>query len=192
MGYKEQLDKLKEEKQPYLDDLNKHKAIIKENQKKHDENFQKIKALKADLTKLNEQQEIKKQKDIEYKARKEQEKKEREEEEARRKVEEASRPPMMKELEACENLISYLDNLKYNKKKPSQKLNHALDAFGNFSEFKLTPPQRPRDIPERREALIAKRDEIKQIQAEALKKREEEAAAKKLEEEKQESEAPAK
>jgi len=216
--YKEQLDKLKEEKQPYLDDLNKHKAIIKENQKKHDENFQKIKALKADLTKLNEQrdalnaqykekkkildekwtvwkkeqQEIKKQKDIEYKARKEQEKKEREEEEARRKVEEASRPPMMKELEACENLISYLDNLKYNKKKPSQKLNHALDAFGNFSEFKLTPPQRPRDIPERREALIAKRDEIKQIQAEALKKREEEAAAKKLEEEKQESEAPAK
>mmetsp|Transcript_36546 Transcript_36546/g.62747 ORF Transcript_36546/g.62747 Transcript_36546/m.62747 type:complete len:133 (+) Transcript_36546:273-671(+) len=99
---------------------------------------------------------------------------------------------MMKELEACENLISYLDNLKYNKKKPSQKLNHALDAFGNFSEFKLTPPQRPRDIPERREALIAKRDEIKQIQAEALKKREEEAAAKKLEEEKQESEAPAK
>merc|ERR1711879_952720 len=88
--------------------------------------------------------------------------------------------------------ISYLDNLKYNKKKPSQKLNHALDAFGNFSEFKLTPPQRPRDIPERREALIAKRDEIKQIQAEALKKREEEAAAKKLEEEKQESEAPAK
>merc|ERR1712125_85499 len=195
--YKEQLDKLKEEKQPFLDDLNKHKAIIKENQKKHDENFQKIKALKADLTKLNEQrdalnaqykekkkildekwtvwkkeqQEIKKQKDIEYKARKEQEK---------------------KELEACENLISYLDNLKYNKKKPSQKLNHALDAFGNFSEFKLTPPQRPRDIPERREALIAKRDEIKQIQAEALKKREEEAAAKKLEEEKQESEAPAK
>merc|ERR1712137_1174747 len=55
MGYKEQLDKLKEEKQPYLDDLNKHKAIIKENQKKHGENFQKIKALKADLTKLNEQ-----------------------------------------------------------------------------------------------------------------------------------------
>merc|ERR1711862_356987 len=197
---KEQLDKLKEEKQPFLDDLNKHKAIIKENQKKHDENFQKIKALKADLTKLNEQRDAlnakykEKKKILDEKwtvwKKEQQEIKKQKDEEARRKVEEASRPPMMKELEACENLISYLDNLKYNKKKPSQKLNHALDAFGNFSEFKLTPPQRPRDIPERREALIAKRDEIKQIQAEALKKREEEAAAKKLEEEEKEEPVP--
>lgn len=210
-NFGEQLDALKAKKQTYFDDLNKHKAIIAENQKLHDENFTKIQALKTDLDNLNakrdelnkqyaekkkildgkwavwkkEQEEIKKKKQAEYKERKEREAKERQEEEERRKQEEAKRPPMMKELNAVEGLITYLDSLKINKKKLNVKINHSLESFGKFSEFKLTPPQRGKNVAACREALIAKKEEIIALQTEALKKREEEAAAQqKLEEEK--------
>lgn len=203
------LDALRDRKKQYVDDLAKHKAIIAENQKLHDVNTVKITALKAELDKLQtkrdelhkqynekkkeldakwvvwkkEQEELKKKRAAEYKERKEKEKKEREEEEAQRKLEEASRPPMMKELAAVEALINYVNGLKYNKKKPAAKLNHSLDAFGNFSEFKLVPPQRGRDVAEAKKALEAKKAEIVALQEEALKKRAEEAA-KKAEEEK--------
>ena len=198
---------MREKKQKYYDDLTKHKAVIAENQKLHEVNYNKVKGLRAELDKLSakrdelnkeytekkkqldakwvvykqEQEVIKKQKNAEYKERKEREKKEKEEEEELRKMEEANKPPMLKEFTAVETLIAYLDNLNYNKKKPASKINHSLDAFGQFSEFNLVPPQRTRDVESAKTALAAKKEEILVLQAAALKKRQEEAAAKEAE-----------
>merc|ERR1712125_139745 len=92
VDYKPQLDELKVKKQPLLDELAKYNAIINENQKLQDENYEKINQLKKNLDGITkqretlkteydekkklldvkwaewkkEQAEIKKQKDIEY------------------------------------------------------------------------------------------------------------------------------
>merc|ERR1712130_723611 len=125
----------REERGKVIKEIEKQKQIIADNQAPHDENKKKIAALRKELDgfkvereELNkkydekfkvwkaEQDALRKQRDIEYKERKAKEAAQRAEEEAERKKEEALKPPKMEELETCNNLITYMKNLKYNKK----------------------------------------------------------------------------
>ena len=88
----------------------------------------------------------------------------------------------MAELETCNNLITYMKNLKYNKKKPSAKLNHSLESFSQFATFQMTPPKTGKEVADCVAALNNKKAEIEAYQAEVLAERAAEAAAKEAEE----------
>merc|ERR1712137_432433 len=197
------LGELREERNKIGKEIEKQKQIIAENQTHHDANKKKIAALRKELDgfkterdDLNKQYEekrkvldekfkawkveqdaLRKQRDIEYKERKAKEALQRAEEEAERKKEEAMKPPKMAELETCNNLITYMKSLKYNKKKPSAKLNHSLESFSQFATFQMTPPKTGKEVADCVAALNNKKAEIEAYQAEVLAERAGEAAA---------------
>merc|ERR1712137_925260 len=207
-NFGDRLGELKRERGEIVKEIEKQKEIIAANQAPHDENKKKIAALrkqldgfKAEREELNkkfdekrvvldekfkvwkvEQDALRKQRDIEYKERKAKEASERAEEEAERKKEEAMKPPKMAELETCNNLITYMKNLKYNKKKPAAKLNHSLDSFSQFGTFGMTPPKTGKEVADCIATLNTKKAEIEAYQQEVLAKRAAEAAAKEAEE----------
>merc|ERR1712063_173162 len=190
------LGELREERNKIGKEIEKQKQIIAENQTHHDANKKKIAALRKELDgfkterdDLNKQYEekrkvldekfkawkveqdaLRKQRDIEYKERKAKEALQRAEEEA-------MKPPKMAELETCNNLITYMKNLKYNKKKPSAKLNHSLESFSQFATFQMTPPKTGKEVADCVAALNNKKAEIEAYQAEVLAERAAEAAA---------------
>jgi len=207
-NFGDRLGELREERGKVIKEIEKQKQIIADNQAPHDENKKKIAALRKELDgfkvereELNkkydekrkvldekfkvwkaEQDALRKQRDIEYKERKAKEAAQRAEEEAERKKEEALKPPKMEELETCNNLITYMKNLKYNKKKPSAKLNHSLESFSQFGTFGMTPPKTGKEVADCITTLNSKKAEIEAFQQEALAKRAAEAAAKEAEE----------
>merc|ERR1712110_1410073 len=204
-NFGDRLGELKRERGEIVKEIEKQKEIIAANQAPHDENKKKIAALrkqldgfKAEREELNkkfdekrvvldekfkvwnvEQDALRKQRDIEYKERKAKEAAERAEEEAERKKEEAMKPPKMAELETCNNLITYMKNLK---KTPAAKLNHSLDSFSQFGTFGMTPPKTGKEVADCIATLNTKKAEIEAYQQEVLAKRAAEAAAKEAEE----------
>jgi len=207
-NFGERLGELREERNKVIKEIEAQKQIIADNQAPHDENKKKIAALRKELDgfkverdELNkkydaqrkvldekfkvwkaEQDVLRKQRDIEYKERKAKEAAQRAEEEAERKKEEAMKPPKMAELETCNNLITYMKNLKYNKKKPAAKLNHSLESFSQFGTFGMTPPKTGKEVAECVATLNSKKAEIEAYQQEVLAKRAVELAAKEAEE----------
>merc|ERR1712137_1217448 len=198
----QKLKDLKEQKKPFLEELRKYQAIISENSEKREACYAQIQAIKEEKKKVmdeinevnkqvaekkvvldekwtvyrKEQNELREKRKKEQEQRRIQQKKEREEREQQRLAEEASRPPMLKEIEACDAVINYLQRIRFNKKKPNAKLTHSLDAFSLFSEVGMTPPQRGKQVQEAKEQIQKKKEEVLAAQEVAIQKRKEEAA----------------
>merc|ERR1712115_58511 len=103
----------------------------------------------------------------------------------RRKEEEANRPPLLKEVEACDKVANYLQRIKYNKKKPNAKLTHSLDTLTMFSEVGMTPPRTGKQVEGLKAVIAEKKEKVLVEQAEIMKKRAEEAENKAVEADKE-------
>merc|ERR1712115_632227 len=84
----------------------------------------------------------------------------------RRKEEEANRPPLLKEVEACDKVANYLQRIKYNKKKPNAKLTHSLDTLTMFSEVGMTPPRTGKQVEGLKAVIAEKKEKVLVEQAE--------------------------